>query len=98
MTKKQAKCFGVFDAREIGVAAGDWLSIQANVRDGPYQFTNGERVKVAHMNDRAASSWKMDAPSPTTSSQFTHGYAVTAHKSQGKTVDEVIISGDRMSR
>ena len=30
--------------------------------------------------------------------QFTHGYAVTAHKSQGATVDEVIISGDKMSR
>ena len=30
--------------------------------------------------------------------QMTHGYAVTAHRSQGKTVDEVIVSADGMSR
>lgn len=27
-----------------------------------------------------------------------HGYAVTAHRSQGKTVDEVIVSADGMTR
>ncbi len=30
--------------------------------------------------------------------QFDHGYAVTAHRSQGKTVDAVIVSGDRMTQ
>lgn len=30
--------------------------------------------------------------------QYNYGYAITAHRSQGKTVDDVIISGDRMSR
>jgi ATP-dependent exoDNAse (exonuclease V) alpha subunit len=30
--------------------------------------------------------------------QFTHGYAVTAHRSQGKTVDSVIISADGMQK
>ena len=30
--------------------------------------------------------------------QMAHGYAVTAHRSQGKTVDEVIVSADGMSR
>jgi ATP-dependent exoDNAse (exonuclease V) alpha subunit len=30
--------------------------------------------------------------------QFTHGYANTAHKSPGKTVDEVIVTGDRFTR
>jgi hypothetical protein len=29
---------------------------------------------------------------------FSHGYAVTAHRSQGKTVDVVIISADDMTR
>ena len=29
---------------------------------------------------------------------FAHGYAVTAHRSQGKTVDSVIISGDGMQK
>jgi len=31
-------------------------------------------------------------------SQYNYGYAITAHRSQGKTVDEVIISGDHMTR
>jgi hypothetical protein len=30
--------------------------------------------------------------------EFTHGYAVTAHRSQGKTVDNVIISADAMKK
>jgi hypothetical protein len=30
--------------------------------------------------------------------QFTHGYAVTAHRSQGKSVDAVVISADGMRR
>jgi len=30
--------------------------------------------------------------------QFTHGYAVTAHRSQGKSVDSVIISADGMRK
>ena len=30
--------------------------------------------------------------------QFTHGYAVTAHRSQGKSVDAIVISGDAMRK
>ena len=30
--------------------------------------------------------------------EYTHGYAVTAHRSQGKTVDTVIISADAMKK
>jgi ATP-dependent exoDNAse (exonuclease V) alpha subunit len=30
--------------------------------------------------------------------QFAHGYAVTAHRGQGKTVDQVIISADSMKQ
>ncbi len=29
---------------------------------------------------------------------FAHGYTVTAHRSQGKSVDSVIISGDGMQK
>ncbi len=98
LTKKQAKCFGVFAQRDIGVAPGDWLSIQSNLRDGPYQFTNGERVKVASINEQGGIVLDDKRTIPHNFRQFTHGYAVTAHKSQGQTVDEVLISGDKMSR
>jgi conjugative relaxase-like TrwC/TraI family protein len=98
LTRKQANCFGVFEKRDIHVAAGDWLSIQANVRDGAYQFTNGERVKVARLNARDSIVLEDGRTIPHNFKQFDHGYAITAHRSQGKTVDEVIISGDRMTR
>ena len=98
LTKKQAKCFGVFAKQDIAVAAGDWLSIQSNLRDGPYQFTNGERVKVASVNEQGGIVLDDKRTIPHNFKQFTHGYAVTSHKSQGQTVDEVIISGDRMNR
>ena len=35
---------------------------------------------------------------PANFKQFAHGYAVTAHRSQGKSVDSVIISADGMQR
>jgi conjugative relaxase-like TrwC/TraI family protein len=98
ITKKQAKCFGVFAKRDIDVAVGDWLSIQSNLRDKDYQFTNGERVKVASINEQGGIVLEDQRTIPHNFRQFAHGYAVTAHKSQGKSVDEVIISGDRMSR
>jgi len=98
LTKKQAKCFSVFEQSEIGVAPGDWVSIQANLKDGPYRFTNGERVKVASVNEQGGVVLEDKRTIPHNFRQFTHGYAVTAHKSQGATVDEVIISGDRMSK
>jgi ATP-dependent exoDNAse (exonuclease V) alpha subunit len=88
----------VFAKREINVAVGDWLSIQANVRDEAYQFTNGERVKVANIKARNSIVLEDGRTIPHNFRQFTHGYAVTAHKSQGKTVDEVIISGDRFTK
>jgi hypothetical protein len=35
---------------------------------------------------------------PSNYRSFAHGYAVTAHRSQGKTVDSVILSGDGMQK
>lgn len=98
VTRKQAKSFGVFERQGIDVAAGDWLSIQANVRDDAFKFTNGERVKVAHVNEQGGIVLDDKRTIPHNFRQFTHGYAITAHRSQGKTVDEVIISGERFNK
>jgi conjugative relaxase-like TrwC/TraI family protein len=98
ITKKQAKCFGVFVPREINVAVGDWISIEANLRDGRYRLTNGDRSRVASIDEQGAILLEDGRTVPHNFRQFNHGYAVTAHRSQGKTVDEVIISGDRMTR
>jgi hypothetical protein len=97
-TKKQAKCFGVFVPRAIDVAVGDWISIEANFRKGPYRLTNGDRSRVKAITEQGALQLEDGRTMPHDFRQFNYGYAVTAHKSQGKTVDEVIISGDRMTR
>jgi len=80
-------CFDVGEARELKVAAGDWLLLQANHGK---EFINGERVQVREIqNGRIALTDGRVLPS--TFNTFTHGYAVTSHSSQGKTVDEVLL-------
>jgi conjugative relaxase-like TrwC/TraI family protein len=82
-----AASFDVGEARELKVAAGDWLLLQANHGK---EFINGERVQVREIRDgRIALNDGRVLPS--TFNTFTHGYAVTSHSSQGKTVDEVLL-------
>jgi conjugative relaxase-like TrwC/TraI family protein len=82
-----AASFDVGESRELKVAAGDWLLLQANHgRD----FINGERVQVqAIQGDRIMLTDGRVLPS--TFNTFTHGYAVTSHSSQSKTVDDVLL-------
>jgi ATP-dependent exoDNAse (exonuclease V) alpha subunit len=80
-------CFDVGEARELKVAAGDWLLLQANHGK---EFINGERVQVREIqNGRIALADGRVLPG--TFNTFTHGYAVTSHSSQSKTVDEVLL-------
>jgi len=79
--------FDVGEARELKVAAGDWLLLQANHGK---EFINGERVQVREIqNGRIGLADGRVLPS--TFNTFTHGYAVTSHSSQGKTVDDVLL-------
>jgi conjugative relaxase-like TrwC/TraI family protein len=82
-----AASFDVGEARELKVAVGDWLLLQANQgRD----FINGERVQVRDIqNGRIALTDGRTLP--TAYNTFTHGYAVTSHSSQSKTVDDVLL-------
>ena len=96
ITARQAKAFGVFEKSELEVSAGDKLLLQSNWRDKHFKATNGELVTVAEVN---AASIKLEdgRQVPANYRQFTHGYAVTAHRSQGKTVDFEIIAAERMA-
>src|SRR3984957_15455102 len=82
-----AASFDVGEARELKVSSGDWLLLQANHGK---EFINGERVQVWEIqNGRIPLA---DGRSlPIGFNAFTHGYAVTSHSSQGKTVDEVLL-------
>ncbi|MGO8764646.1 MAG: ATP-binding domain-containing protein [Limisphaerales bacterium] len=82
-----AASFDVGESRELKVAAGDWLLLQANHGK---DFINGERVQVKTVQDgRIAPADGRTLPAGFNT--FTHGYAVTSHSSQGKTVDEVLL-------
>ena len=82
-----AASFDVGEARELKVSPGDWLLLQANHGK---EFVNGERVQVRQIqNGRIALADGRSLPAGFNA--FTHGYAVTSHSSQSKTVDEVLL-------
>jgi hypothetical protein len=82
-----AGSFDVGEVRELKVAAGDWLLLQANHGKA---FINGERVQVREISGSriTLADGRM---MPGTYNTFTHGYAVTSHSSQSKTVDDVLL-------
>ena len=77
----------VGEKRKLKVAAGDKLLLQANWQK---RFVNGELVDVqAIQGDSVLLSDGRVIPSDYRT--FTHGYAVTSHAAQGKTVAEVLL-------
>ena len=72
------------------MAAGDKLLLQANAVVVRKHFVNGELVEVkAIQGDSVLLADGRVIPSGYRT--FTHGYAVTSHAAQGKTVDEVLV-------
>jgi conjugative relaxase-like TrwC/TraI family protein len=94
---KQAKAFTVSEKREIEVATGDKLLLQQN-RRGDLHVTNGERVSVQYVDSDGFIHLEDGRILPKDYKQFHYGYAITAHRAQGKSVDHVIVSGDAMSK
>ena len=83
-------CFDVGEKRKLKVAAGDKLLLQANAVAARQRFVNGELVEVkAIQGDSIVLADGRVIPAQYRT--FTHGYAVTSHASQGKTVDEVFV-------
>jgi ATP-dependent exoDNAse (exonuclease V) alpha subunit len=98
LTGKQAKSFDVMDRRPIEVAADDRLMLTANRSDAGFRATNGEIVTVSEISPTGRIHLEDGRTLPRIFKQFAHGYAVTAHRSQGKSVDSVIISADGMQK
>jgi conjugative relaxase-like TrwC/TraI family protein len=98
ITAKQAGSFEVYERHPIEVSAGDRLLLTANRREPGFRATNGEIVTVRSVDQQGRIRLLDGRTLPDNYRQFAHGYAVTAHRSQGKTVDSVVISGDGMSR
>ena len=97
ISPEKVRAFSVYERRPIEVASGDSLMLTANRRGPDFRATNGELVKVKSV-DEAAIRLEDGRTIPANYREFTHGYAITAHRSQGKTVDNVIISADAMKK
>jgi hypothetical protein len=98
LTAKQAKCFEVYQRRVIEVAPNDKLVLTANRREMGFRATNGETVTVSGVNKQGRIQLTDGRTLPANYQHFDYGYAVTAHRSQGKSVDAVVISGDAMKK
>jgi ATP-dependent exoDNAse (exonuclease V) alpha subunit len=80
----------VGEKRKLKIAAGDKLLLQANAVAVRKHFINGELVEVrAIQGDSVLLADGRVIPADYRT--FTHGYAVTSHAAQGKTVDEVLL-------
>jgi ATP-dependent exoDNAse (exonuclease V) alpha subunit len=97
-TATQAKYFDVYESRAIDVAVNDKLLLTANRREPGFRATNGELVTVSRIDEQGRIHLQDGRALPENYKQFTHGYAVTAHRSQGKSVDAVVISADGMRK
>jgi ATP-dependent exoDNAse (exonuclease V) alpha subunit len=96
-TPAQTRSFSVHERQSIDVAPGDRLMLTSNRRDAGFRATNGELVTVRGI-ERGRIQLEDGRTLPTNYRQFDHGYAITAHRSQGKTVDGVILSADAMKQ
>jgi hypothetical protein len=90
--------FSVMRTRNLEVRCGESLLIQANTESGDgRKLANGELVQVAHVRKCGAIELTDGRTIPANFRQFTYGYAVTSHASQGLTVDHVLLAMDSQS-
>lgn len=95
---KQAKAFSVHERRPMEIAENDRLLLMANRREAGFRAVNGELVTVRGIGEDGRIQLQDGRTLPANYHQFSHGYAITAHRSQGKTVDAVVISADQMKK
>jgi ATP-dependent exoDNAse (exonuclease V) alpha subunit len=93
----QARSFSLQERSQIEISPGDRLLLTGNRREADFRATNGELAKVRAV-DGGRIQLEDGRTLPANYHQFDHGYAITAHRSQGKTVDGVILSADAMKQ
>jgi conjugative relaxase-like TrwC/TraI family protein len=98
LTAKQSQCFSVCERKALEVGAGDRLLLTANRREPGFRATNGEIVTVRHVDGQGRIELEDGRVLPSNYRHIQHGYAVTAHRSQGKTVDAVVIAAEVMNK
>jgi conjugative relaxase-like TrwC/TraI family protein len=94
----EPRAFDVYERRPIEIAPHDRLLLRANREEPGLRVTNGEMVTVSHVDERGRVHLEDGRTIPSSYKHFDHGYAVTAHRSQGQSVDAVVIAGETMNR
>ncbi len=88
----------MYECSKIEIAPNDKLLLLENRREPGFKAVNGELVTVSAVDEKQRIHLQDGRVLPENYKQFVHGYAITAHRSQGKSVDHVIISADGMRR
>jgi conjugative relaxase-like TrwC/TraI family protein len=95
----QANRFTVFRTRSLSLAKGDWIRITHNgyAADGYHRLNNGALYRIEKFDKRGnivlENGWKITKDF----GHLAHGYVVTSHASQGRTVKRVLIAQSSMS-
>jgi len=96
---EHARRFQVFHQERLRLAAGDLVRITHNgqTKDGEHRLDNGAIFQVRGFDDAGdiilSNGWRIDKDW----GHLDHGYVVTSHASQGKTVDRVFIGQSAVS-
>jgi hypothetical protein len=88
----------VYERRPIEISPNDRVLLTADRREERFRATNGETVTVSRVDAQRRLHLEDGRTVPANYKEFDHGYAVTADRSQGNTVDAVVIAGETMSR
>jgi hypothetical protein len=88
----QAKSFNGYTQQEIALAVGDSVRITKNFKAGAKQFKNNELCTVTAIGRDSITVSDGRVIKCAGPLHLDQGIAVTSHGSQGKTVDQVIVS------
>jgi conjugative relaxase-like TrwC/TraI family protein len=95
---RSSTSWDVAEKRSLKFAVGDLVLIQQNLKSA--RLVNGEvlRIKAIDTNGTITASDKAGEIRiiPSTFGAFTYGYAITSHKSQGRTANHVVVCAARL--
>jgi ATP-dependent exoDNAse (exonuclease V) alpha subunit len=88
----QADRFNVYDRDAVPVGLGERIRITQNGKTNGHRVSNGNLYTVVGFDERGGIKLEGGMTLAKDWCHFTHGYAVSSHASQGKTVDEVLLA------
>ena len=94
LNTQQAASYSVARWREIELAVGDKILLRANRKK--FGLINGDVLTVAEFHPDGSIRTVEGKVIPADYRHFTHGYAVTSHKSRGCTTDHIVVAAERL--